>query len=278
MEPEKYCKKIVKESGSNFYYSFLFLPRRKRRAIYAIYAFSRIVDDIVDADTDIAFKEKQIIFWRTQIEECFRGKSEHPLTKELIYAVMEFDISEVYLTELINGVTQDMVQNRYATYTDLLKYCYRVASVVGLICMNIFEVDKSEGNLEAATNLGYAFQLTNILRDVGADADDDRIYLPEEDLLKFRVKENDILKKNYSTEFVYLMRFEWERADQMFGKALTGFEKDAERKLLPAMIMADIYYEILKRIKRADYNVFKEKIRVSNPEKIKMAIKRWLKR
>lgn len=276
MKPEKYCKKIVKDSGSNFYYSFFFLSRPKRRAIYAIYAFSRVIDDIVDNDTDMTAKENHLAFWRLEIDACYGEGSRHPLTMELEYAVRSFDIPKEYLLELLNGVTQDMVQNRYATFEDLKKYCYRVASVVGLICLEIFEVEDNEENREAAINLGLAFQLTNILRDVGTDADWNRIYLPEEDIIRFKLNESDILEKKYSKSFADLMAFECERADEFFKKAHKGFDKKAAKKLLPAMVMSDVYYKILTGIKDVDYNVFEHMVRVPNFGKLKIALKRWI--
>lgn len=278
MKPEKYCKKIVKESGSNFYYSFFFLSRPKRRAIYAIYAFSRVVDDIVDNDTDVAAKETHLAFWRSEIEACYGTGSRHPLTMELEYATRAFDIPKTYLVELLNGVTQDMVQNRYATFEDLEKYCYRVASVVGLICLKIFGVQDNEKNRSAADCLGKAFQLTNILRDVGADADWNRIYLPEEDMIRFKLTEADILDKKYSENFARLMAYEWERAENYFKKAHEGFDRDAAKKLLPALVMSDIYHEILLGIKKVNYDVFKNRVRVTNFNKLKFAMKRWLKK
>lgn len=278
MTPEKYCKKIVKDSGSNFYYSFFFLSQRKRRAMYAVYSFSRVVDDIVDSDADDDFKEKQLMFWRSEIDACYDGKSEHPLTKELIYSTREFGIPKEYLIDLLNGVTQDMIQSHYATYEDLKRYCYRVASVVGLMCIKIFGVEDSEKNRTAAINLGQAFQLTNILRDVGVDADNGRIYLPEEDLMRFGVTEKDIFEKKYSENFAKLAEFEWTRAEGLFLKARSGFDRDAERKLLPAMIMADIYYEILLKIKEARFDVFKQRVRIPNSQKVKLALIRWFVR
>lgn len=277
MKPEKYCKKIVKDSGSNFYYSFLFLPRRKRRAIYAVYAFSRVIDDIVDEVRELSAKERLLAFWRQEIDAAYRGGSNHPLTSELTHAVREFGIPKEYLTEHLNGVTQDMVQTRYATYDDLKRYCYRVASIVGLICLKIFEVEGSIDNMEAAINLGLAFQMTNILRDVSNDADRDRVYLPEEDLARFNLTISDILEKKYSESFVELMSYEWERAKSLFEKARSGFDKKAAKKLLPAIIMSDIYYKILLGIRDADYNVFEHRVRVPGAEKISMALKGWLR-
>ena len=277
MKPEKYCKKIVKGSGSNFYYAFFFLSKRKRRAIYAIYAFSRVIDDIVDEEPEMAAKERLLAFWRDEIDRCYEGSSEHPLTKELNYAVTTFGIPKEYMVDHLNGIMQDMVQTRYATFEDLVHYCYRVASIVGLICLKIFEVEDNGENHTAAVNLGLAFQTTNILRDVASDSERDRIYIPKEDLLRFHLTEDDILQKRYTDEFVKLMDFEWERANDFFNKALTGFDKKAARKLLPAMVMADIYYKILMEIRERHYNVFEEKIRVPNKEKLRMAIRRWWK-
>lgn len=276
MEPEKYCKNIVKESGSNFYYSFFFLSRRKRRAIYAFYAFSRVIDDIVDEEAPIATKERMLSFWREELDKCYKGDSDHPLTKELIYAIRRFDIPKEYLIDLLNGVTQDMVQNRYATFDDLKQYCYRVASVVGLTCLKIFEVKGTEKNRDAAVNLGLAFQLTNILRDISDDADRDRLYLPVEDLLKFDLTETEILEKKYSANFARLMAFEWERANELFKKAHQGFDRKASRKLLPAMIMSDIYYRILQDIRAINYNVFEKRVKVPNLKKIFFALRRSL--
>lgn len=275
MKPEKYCKKIVKDSGSNFYYSFLFLPKRKRRAIYAVYAFSRTIDDIVDGESSLDEKERLLSFWRSEIDHCYGGSSDHPLTIELAYAARQFGIPKEYFIDHLNGVTQDMIQTRYATFEDLVKYCYRVASIVGLICLRIFEVKDTEKNREAAINLGLAFQMTNILRDVDADVDRDRIYLPEEDLLRFNLTEADILERKYSDEFVNLMSFEWDRVSQIFEKARIGFDRKAARKLLPAMIMADIYYQILLGIRDVNYDVFKNRVRVPSLKKIKFALKRW---
>lgn len=277
MKPEKYCKKIVKDSGSNFYYSFFFLSKRKRRAIYAVYAFSRVIDDVVDDGVDLPSKERLISFWRSEINAVYDGYSEHPLTKELSFAVREFDIPKDYLVEHLNGVMQDMIQARYATYDDLKRYCYRVASIVGLICLKIFGVDDTIENREAAINLGLAFQLTNILRDVAVDADNDRIYLPEEDLMRFGLSGTDIIEGRYSNDFVKLMSFEWDRTNDLFERARAGFDKKAAGKLLPAMIMADIYYQILLKIRGVEYNVFENRVRIPGFDKVKIALKQALK-
>lgn len=276
MNAEKYCNDIVRKSGSNFYYSFLFLKKRKRRAMYAVYAFSRVIDDIVDSDESSSSKEKLIGFWRTEIEKCYSSGSEHPLTKELRYATREFHIPKQYLLELLLGVMQDMIQQRYVTFDDLQKYCYRVASVVGLMCLKIFEAPDSEENRKAAINLGLAFQTTNILRDIAEDADNDRIYLPIEELIRFNLTEEDIINKKYSEDFRKFMQFQWDRSESYYKKAWSGFDKIAAKKLFPALIMSDIYHEILEKIKEIDYNVFKTRIRIPNLTKIKIAFKRWM--
>lgn len=264
---------MVKRSGSNFYYSFFFLPKRRRRAIYAVYAFSRQIDDIADEEGDIASKERLFSFWRSEVEAAYGSGSRHPLTEELLYAIREFKIPKEYLIGHLNGIMQDMVQTRYATFDDLKNYCYRVASLIGLICLKIFGVEDDERNSEAAAALGLAFQLTNILRDISTDADRDRIYIPMEDLSRFNLTEQDILEKRYSENFVNMMSFEWERAHDIFLQARSGFDKRARRKLLPAMVMAGIYYRILMKIRDAGFRVFDGKIGVSIWEKIWIVLK-----
>lgn len=278
MKPEKYCKNIVKKSGSNFYYSFFFLPKKRRRAVYAVYAFSRMIDDVADEESDVSAKEKMFSFWRSEIDAAYGGTSEHPLTKELGLAAHEFQIPRDYFTGHLNGVMQDVIQKRYATFEDLRNYCYRVASLVGLICLKIFGVDSNERNKEAAIDLGLAFQLTNIMRDVGSDAERGRIYIPEEDLSRFNLTEKDILEGHFSDDFIRMMSFEWERTDEIFKKARAGFDERARKKLLPAMVMAGIYYRILLKIKEHGFNVFDEKVRVPAGEKMMIALRAFLGR
>jgi phytoene synthase len=235
-----------------------------------------VIDDIVDGDSGASAKERMLAFWRSEIDKGIDGGSSHPLTRELAFAVREFAIPKEHLSELMAGVMQDMAQKRYATFEDLLKYCYRVASIVGLTCLRIFDAEDTAEMRDAAINLGWAFQLTNILRDVAEDAACGRIYFPLEDMIKFGVTEEDILNKRFTSGFAGLMEFEWERANSFYGIALKNIGSKAAKKLLPALIMADIYFEILQRIRAAGYNVFAKRIRISNWKKLWFALKRFL--
>ena len=207
MTPDEYCQQKAVQSGSSFYYSFLFLPPRRRRAITALYAFCREVDDIVDECTDVGVARTKLAWWRTQLATLYEGHADHPVAQALLPVVAQFNLPHARLQEIIDGMEMDLTQRRYVDFAALKLYCHRVAGVVGLLSAKIFGY-RDPGTLEYAENLGLAFQLTNIIRDVGEDARRDRVYLPLDELARHGVSVADIMHARASDGFRQLMRFQ----------------------------------------------------------------------
>jgi phytoene synthase len=268
-----YVHGVARQSGSNFYFSFFSLPKAQREAITAVYAFCRQVDDAVD-QPGVENPEQLIAEWRAEIDRTYDGKPTSPLTRSLHLAIDNFQLSKAYFDGILDGVAMDLRMTRYPTFEALSGYCFHVASEVGLLCMEIFGY-RSERLKGYAVKLGMAFQLTNILRDVGTDAERGRIYLPQDELARFGVTEEDILQKRLTPAFQRLMSFQARRARGYYHEA-SVLPTPAERPALRAAeIMAAIYSEVLKRIERADYAVFNRKIRVPTPLKLWLALKTW---
>ena len=200
MSPDEYCQQKAAASGSSFYYSFLFLPPERRRAITALYAFCREVDDTVDECTDESIARIKLAWWRTEISNMYAGKQSHPVTQALQPHLANYNLQEKHLQAIIDGMEMDLNQTRYLDYTALSKYCWHVASVVGILSASIFGVTRPE-TLEYAEKLGHAFQLTNIIRDVGEDARKGRIYLPINELQQFNVTAADLLNARHTEYF-----------------------------------------------------------------------------
>src|SRR5262245_30984391 len=207
MTPDEYCQQKAAASGSSFYYSFLFLPAERRRAITALYAFCREVDDVVDEASEMQIAAAKLAWWRTEIASLFAGKPQHPVTKALQPFISPFSLSKEHFGEIIDGMEMDLTQTRYLDWPGLERYCYRVAGVVGLLAASIFGYSDPR-TLDYAKNLGIAFQLTNIIRDVGEDARKNRIYLPMDELKRFDVPAADILNGKHAPQFKALMRSE----------------------------------------------------------------------
>ena len=278
-EAQAYCTGITKRSGSNFYYSFLFLPRHKREAMYTVYAFCRAVDSTVDDPPPGQVPADELTRWRAEVAAAYDGAPSHPVTVSLGQHARRFGIPRDYCEELIAGVEMDLTISRYATFQDLSLYCYRVASVVGLICLKIFET-RSPLAHEYAVNLGQGFQLTNILRDVATDADRGRVYLPQEDLARFCCLEDDLLKKSYSPGFVDLMRFECARARESYAKArqiANDLPVEDRRALTVAEIMRGVYWRILNRIEGSGYRVFDSRITLPHSTRLLVAAGTWVR-
>lgn len=269
-------KTLVKKSRSSFYYSFLFLPRPKREAIYAVYAFCRLVDDLVDQPGAVMEKAERLKAWREELDRCYAGKPTHPVTQGLHACLKRYPIPKAYFEELITGVEMDLSVTRYPTFADLSRYCYRVASVVGLICIEIFGYTQ-EATKEYAVKLGLAFQLTNILRDLKTDGHRGRIYLPLEDLERFGYSEADLLQCRYTPAFVSLMRFEGERARDVFRQAALSLPPEDRRAMVAAEIMRGIYRKTLAAIERSGYRVFDQRITLSSSQKFFIALTTWLR-
>ena len=278
-EAQAYCTAVTKRSGSNFYYSFLFLPRERREAMYTVYAFCREVDSAVDdappgADPSAALRQ-----WRVELDAAYQGIPTSPVTISLADHARRLDIPRSYFEELIAGVEMDLTTRRYETFAELYPYCYRVASVVGLICLKVFGT-RSPVAMDYAVNLGLAFQLTNILRDLGADADRGRVYLPQEDLARFGYPEEDLLRHTYSEPFVNLMRFECQRARDFYQKAREAADclpPEDRRALTVAEIMRGVYARILGRIEASNYRVFGPRVSLAPSYRLAIAAGVWLR-
>lgn len=278
-EAQAYCTEITKRSGSNFYYSFFFLPAARREVMYTVYAFCKEVDSAVDEAPPGSNPEEAINRWRAEVDAVYGGAPTHPVAISLAGHVRMLGIPKEYFDELINGVEMDLTTTRYVTFDELSRYCYRVACVVGLICLHIFGTRDPRAK-DYAVNLGMAFQLTNILRDLGTDVDRGRIYLPQEDLLRFDYPVQHLLQKQQTLQFYTLMKFQCARAHEFYDKARTILEhlpRTDRRALLPAEIMRGVYERILLRIERADYRVFDSRISLPTSSRITIAAGVWLR-
>lgn len=257
--PEYYCQQKTAASGSSFYYSFLFLPPKKRQAIQAVYAFCREVDDIVDNCHDKVVAKTKLEWWHKEIERVFQGKPLHPIGRSLAEAIKEFKLKEHLFLEILQGIAMDLQYHGYEKFDDLKVYCHCVASCVGLLSAEIFGYENSQ-TLEYARNLGMAMQLVNIIRDVGEDTSLGRVYIPEDELRQFNLSPNDILKKQYSENFVRLMQFQANRAKDYYQKAMNALP-DVDRKTqISGIIMAEIYFALLKEIEKTKFKVLNQRI------------------
>jgi phytoene synthase len=260
--------KITSGSNTNFLYSFSLLPKDKNEAINTVYAFCRYTDDIVDNESDPDHvKFKKIRMWRNEFEKALEGNSSYPLLNQLNKIIKKFNIPVEPFFELIKGMESDLQTSRYKDFHTLYQYCYRAAVTVGLMSIEIFGY-KTNNAKDYAINLGIAMQLTNILRDIKVDALNGRIYIPEEDLIQFGYSEKDLLEFKYNESFIELMKYQCKRAREYFEKANNCFTREDRRLLFPARIMEKIYFAILKKIEKMDYNVFHKKARISKVKKI----------
>jgi phytoene synthase len=273
---------------TSFYYSFLVLPLRKRNAIIAVWDFCRAVDDAVDevvpevewarglSDEARAKATRQLANWRTEVAATFNGRPQTPQGIALQPFVREFNLPREQFEDLVDGVEMDLHHARYQTFDSLVEYCRRVASAVGLICLEIFGYQNQSAR-DYAKNLGLALQLTNIIRDVRADLVRGRIYLPIEDLNRFGVSEDDLRSGQLSARVIDLLRFECERAHSYYRRAASQLPREDARSLVAAEIMGGIYFEILRRVERGGYDVFSARIRVPRPTRAVIALRLWIR-
>lgn len=275
MTPDEYCRQRAAASGSSFYYAFLFLPAARQRAIIALYAFCREVDDVVDECTDPQLARTKLAWWRTEIANLEAGKPQHPVTQALEPHMQPFRITAQRLCQIVEGVEMDLAQTRYLDFAGLQRYCYLVAGVVGLLAAGIFGY-RNERTLEYAQTLGTAFQLTNIIRDVGEDARRNRIYLPMEDLRTFQVSAADILASRSSEQFLRLMQFQARRAESLYAKALAALPAEDRRSQRPGLIMAAIYRKLLEEIERDGFQVLKQRTSLTPLRKLWIAWRTWV--
>jgi phytoene synthase len=271
------AKKIAKKSNSSFYYAFNLLPQEKRDAMNTVYAFCRQTDDIVDMGSETSdLKYEKLRKWRIELEKSLDGFSNYQILNKLASTIQKFNIPLEPFFELLIGMEMDLQKNRYLTFEDLQLYCYRVASTVGLMCIEIFGY-KHASTRDFAVNLGIALQLTNILRDVKKDADKGRIYLPQEDLRKYGYAEKDLLNSTYNENFQNMMKFEVKRAKEYFDKATNSLNLEDKKAMFAARAMQHIYYRMLNKIVDADYDVYNKKIRISTFKKVGISLGVWAK-
>ncbi|MFZ5501953.1 MAG: presqualene diphosphate synthase HpnD [Pseudomonadota bacterium] len=276
MTPDQYCQDKTRQSGSSFYHSFRFLPVDKRRAITALYAFCREVDDVVDECSDADVARTTLNWWRGQVTEIYGGKPQHPVAQALVPIVKQFNLAQEHLLEIIDGMEMDLSQVRYADFKSLQLYCYRVASVVGLLSVEIFGY-RDRQTLKYAHDLGIAFQLTNIIRDVGEDARRNRIYLPMDELKQFDVTAADILNANETGNFHKLMAFQVERAQRYYQQAMAHLPAVDRKAQRTGLIMAAIYRATLDEVVASGCHVLRERVSLGGGYKLWLAFKTWLK-
>jgi phytoene synthase len=263
---------------TNFYYAFVFLPPEKRRAIEAVYAFARRGDDVVDSGLDPAEAAAGLARYRQELNACYAEDSSQldgPELRALAEAIKRFKIPRQPFEDLILGLEMDLNHARYQTFQELSLYCYRVASTIGLVCIEIFGYQNSRTR-DYAMNLGMALQLVNMLRDIQRDAQRGRVYIPEEDLDRFEVRPAELLAGAYHDPFIELMQFECDRARHYFDLARQMLPPEDRRSMTAAEIMAAIYWRILKRIQKRCYNVFGKRVRVPRPLKFWTALTVYL--
>jgi len=270
-------QQVMKNSKTNFLFSTFLLSKNKRVALKTVYAFCRRTDDIVDEETStVDEKKNNLNEWKNEVTKAFESKTDYLLLKDLNNITNKFKIPEQPFFDLIKGMELDLIQNRYKTFEDLYKYCYYAASTVGLMTIGIFGY-KNEKTIDFAINLGIAFQLTNILRDIYKDSLVDRIYLPLDDLSKFNYSESELKEKVVNENFKSLMKFEIARANEYYWKAKNELMKEDERNMVPALIMEKTYSRILKKIEDIDYDVFSKPVRIPGIKKLLIAISVLLK-
>jgi phytoene synthase len=276
MSPDEYCQQKTAQSGSSFYYSFLFLPPERRRAITALYAFCREVDDTVDETSDQSVARIKLAWWRNEVTQMFAATPTHPVMLALQPHLAVYDLKQEHLLAIIDGMEMDLDQSRYLDYPNLKKYCWHVAGVVGILSASIFGVTNPQ-TLRYAEALGLAFQLTNIIRDVGEDARKGRIYLPINELQQFNVTAADLLNARHSEKFEALMKFQAERAQRLYDEAFTLLPKEDRHAQRPGLMMAAIYRTLLDEIERDGFHVLNQKISLTPLRKLWLAWKTYVR-
>jgi 15-cis-phytoene synthase len=276
VDPNQYCQDKAAASGSSFYYSFLFLPAPRRRAIIALYAFCREVDDIVDECTDVHVAQTKLNWWRQEISDLYQGQPHHPVSHALLPIIRDFNLPAEQLLEIIDGMEMDLNLHRYEDFKSLRLYCHRVAGVVGELSAEIFGYT-DRATLHYAADLGLAFQLTNIIRDVGEDARRNRIYLPMDELAKFNVPASDILNARQTDNFRQLMEFQYQRAQQFYDQAFAALPSADRKTQKTGLIMAGIYRTLLEEIRHEGFQVLTHRTALTPIRKLWIAWRTWVK-
>jgi 15-cis-phytoene synthase len=278
MTPDEYCQSRAAASGSSFYYAFLFLPSERRRAITAVYAYCREVDDAVDEVSDPTVAAAKLAWWRGELAALFSGHPTHPVTRALQpFADGRFGITEARLAAILDGMELDLRQNRYLDFAALARYAHLVAGVVGEMSAGIFGYGDPR-TLEYAARLGLALQLINVIRDVGDDARRGRLYLPIDELQRFNVRAADVLARRRVDGFVPLMQFQAERARSIYGEALALLPAADRRTQRPGLIMGALYRTLLDEIERSNFDVLDQRIALTPLRKLWIAWRTWIAR
>jgi len=272
MTPEQYVQEKAAASGSSFYYAFLFLPPPRRAAITAFYAFCREVDDVVDEVADPGIARTKLAWWQAEVAKSFTGQPSHPVMQALMPSVAAFGLQQEQLQAVIRGCMMDLEQTRYLDFAALQRYCHLVAGVVGEVSARIFGQTQPQ-TTGYAHKLGLAFQLTNIIRDVGEDALRGRIYLPVSELQQFDVKAHEILQRQHSDRFAALMRFQAQRAHALYDEALALLPDADRRAQKPGLMMASIYRTLLREIEADNFPVLHQRISLTPVRKLWLAWK-----
>ena len=275
MTPDDYCQQKAAASGSSFYYSFLFLPAEKRRAITAFYAFCREVDDVADEASDLDVARAKLAWWRTEVADLMAGHPSHPVTKALAPFVAPMGIDGARMNEIIDGMEMDLVRHRYADFEELRLYCHRAAGVVGQLSAGIFGY-RHAATLDYAEELGLAFQLTNIIRDVGEDARRGRVYLPADELARHGLTVEDILSRRGGEAFRAVMAEQADRAEATYARALARLHPEDRRNQRAGLIMAAIYRTLLAEIRRDGFPVLEGRVSLTPIRKLWIAWKTWI--
>lgn len=267
----KSCAEVTHQNRSNFFSAFRFLSREKADGLMRVYAFFRIADDCVDELSNPNQQNKALDFWEEEIRKCYRNQTTHPVITDLKTTLTRFQIPESYFIGLIEGCRMDVTRTRYESFDELYEYCYRVAGLVGLTCIKIFEYE-SDTSEKMAVDLGLAFQLTNILRDIKGDLGLGRIYLPLEDLRKHNYSEAELMAGKHNENLVKLLTEYAGKAEHYYELAEEEFRKDTDNKLIAAKAMAKVYHRILRKITRQNFPVFGPKITIPKWQKALMML------
>jgi len=274
----RYCETVTRREAGNFYPAFRILPGPQRLSMCALYTFMRIADDLSDEPEKVAVKRTNLLAWRRGLEEAWHGIFTHPSHEALAHTIHKHGIPRAYLEAVLDGVEMDLEPVRYITFADLRVYCYRVASVVGLACIHIWGFTRPQAKIYAE-QAGLAFQLTNILRDLGEDAARGRVYLPREDLDRFGYSEDNLRRGKRDDGFRELMRFEVERARAYYAAAWQLLPLLSAPGRAVFLVMAKTYRGLLDAIEARDYDVFAKRVRVSGWRKLLFALQalpvRW---
>lgn len=274
MTPAEYCEEKTRGAGSSFFYAFLFLSEEQRRGMMALYAFCREVDDIADEVSDSQVAMQKLAFWYEEIARTFAGNPDHPVGKELYWAHTRFGLAEELFTEIMDGMQMDIMQTPLLKGADLSLYCYRVAGTVGLLSIDIFGC-RSRHSGSFATTLGEALQLTNILRDIQEDAGRRRIYIPQEDRIRFGVTDQDFIDGNATPRMQALLEHYGDKAEACYAKALELIPDEDRQALRPSLLMGAIYHRYLTLLKTRHFDVWSTPPRLLPLTKIWIAWRAW---